>query len=56
LILTEAGGSFTYFNGDPLLYNRGDVCQWGGIMASPSHYHAELCHRATEILAEIDEK
>lgn len=56
LIFTEAGGNFTHFNGDPLLYNRGDVCQWGGIMASPRNYHQELCRQATEILTEIDGK
>ncbi|MFN5516019.1 MAG: 3'(2'),5'-bisphosphate nucleotidase CysQ, partial [Cyanobacteriota bacterium] len=30
LILTEAGGEFSYFDGSPVLYNRGDVRQWGG--------------------------
>jgi 3'(2'), 5'-bisphosphate nucleotidase len=56
LIFTEAGGNFTYFNGDPLHYNRGDVCQWGGILASHRHCHQQLCQQATEILAEIDAK
>ncbi|MEG3435728.1 3'(2'),5'-bisphosphate nucleotidase CysQ [Pannus brasiliensis CCIBt3594] len=56
LILTEAGGKFTYFDGTPVRYNRGDVCQWGGIMASNGHCHDELCRMATEILEEIDSK
>lgn len=54
LILTEAGGKFTHFNGEALIYNRGDVRQWGGLMASNGHCHQKLCDRATEILAEID--
>lgn len=56
LILTEAGGSFSYFNGDPVFYNQGDVKKWGGIMASNGHSHQLLCEQATAILAEIDGK
>lgn len=54
LILTEAGGKFTHFNGDPLKYNRGDVRQWGGLLASNGHCHEALCQKATELLAQID--
>lgn len=54
LILTEAGGKFTHFNGDPLTYNKGDVKQWGGLMASNGHCHEILCEKATAFLAEID--
>ncbi len=54
LILTEAGGQFTHFNGDPLQYNTGDVNQWGGLMASNGHCHAQLCQEAEKILAQID--
>ena len=54
LILTEAGGKFTHENGDPLIYNRGDVRQWGCLIASNGHCHQELCAEATEILAKID--
>lgn len=56
LILNEAGGKFTHFDGTPLLYNQGDVSQWGGMMASNGHSHESLCTQALEILAEIDEK
>jgi 3'(2'), 5'-bisphosphate nucleotidase len=56
LILTEAGGQFTYFNGKPLEYNRGDVRQWGGLMASNGQCHEMLCQRVTETLAAIDQK
>lgn len=48
LILTEAGGKFTHFSGEPLTYNRGDVRQWGGLMASNGHCHQQLCQLATE--------
>ncbi|NEQ24918.1 MAG: 3'(2'),5'-bisphosphate nucleotidase CysQ [Microcoleus sp. SIO2G3] len=54
LILTEAGGQFTHFNGNPLRYNTGDVNQWGGLIASNGHCHAELCNAAGKILAQID--
>ncbi|MDB9314450.1 hypothetical protein PN462_15160 [Spirulina sp. CS-785/01] len=54
LILTEAGGKFTNFAGEDLYYNKGDVRQWGGLMASNGHCHEELCQLATQGLAEID--
>jgi 3'(2'), 5'-bisphosphate nucleotidase len=54
LILTEAGGKFTHFNGEPLIYNQGDVRQWGGLLASNGHCHEILCQQATELLAQID--
>jgi 3'(2'), 5'-bisphosphate nucleotidase len=56
LILTEAGGKFTHFEGHNLTYNKGDVKQWGGIMASNGHCHEELCQKSLEILAKIDSK
>ena len=55
LILTEAGGEFTYFNGDRLLYNRGDVNQWGGVFASNGSFHGSLCQKSIEILVDIDQ-
>jgi 3'(2'), 5'-bisphosphate nucleotidase len=54
LILTEAGGKFSYFDGQPVRYNRGDVRQWGGIMASNGPCHQQLCQLSTAILAQID--
>lgn len=54
LILTEAGGKFTHFSGAPLIYNRGDVKQWGGLMASNGYCHELLCEKAKAILAEVD--
>jgi 3'(2'), 5'-bisphosphate nucleotidase len=42
LILTEAGGEFTYHDGQPILYNRGDVSQWGCAIASNGEWHQEL--------------
>ncbi|MEM6502892.1 MAG: inositol monophosphatase family protein [Cyanobacteria bacterium P01_C01_bin.89] len=55
LILTEAGGKFTHFDGQPLLYNQGDPCQWGGRAASNSLCHGELCEKVTQILRKIDQ-
>jgi 3'(2'), 5'-bisphosphate nucleotidase len=54
LILTEAGGQFTYMDETPLQYNRGDVNQWGCLIASNGQFHADLCGAARQILAEID--
>jgi 3'(2'), 5'-bisphosphate nucleotidase len=50
LILTEAGGQFTHFDGSPLLYNQEDVTQWGGLLASNGQNHDFLCAEATRIL------
>jgi 3'(2'), 5'-bisphosphate nucleotidase len=54
LILTEAGGQFTHFDATPLMYNQGDINQWGGLMASNGLCHQALCTQASEILAKID--
>ncbi|MBE9092563.1 3'(2'),5'-bisphosphate nucleotidase CysQ [Tychonema sp. LEGE 07203] len=54
LILTEAGGRFTRFDGSALQYNRGDVSQWGGLLASNGCCHDALCGDAERILGEID--
>ena len=54
LILTEAGGQFTHFDGSPLQYNQRDVSQWGGLLASNGHCHAALCDAAERILAELE--
>ena len=54
LILTEAGGQFTHFDGTPLMYNQGDVSQWGGLLASNGQCHAQLCQEAERILATLD--
>jgi 3'(2'), 5'-bisphosphate nucleotidase len=55
LILTEAGGKFSYFEGNEVLYNQGDVVKWGGIMASNGPYHDALCQQSIEILKELDQ-
>jgi len=54
LILTEAGGKFTHFNGTALTYNMGDINQWGGLLASNSQYHQQLCQDAEKILAQFE--
>ena len=51
LILTEAGGKFTHFDGTPLKYNQGDVSQWGGLLASNGYCHIALCNEAERVLA-----
>lgn len=54
LILTEAGGKFTHFDGTPLQYNTGDISQWGGLLASNGKCHEMLCKQAESILEEFD--
>ncbi|MGH1394304.1 MAG: 3'(2'),5'-bisphosphate nucleotidase CysQ family protein [Trichormus sp.] len=53
LILTEAGGQFTHFNGNMLQYNTGDINQWGGLLASSSQHHNILCQQAAKILEQL---
>jgi 3'(2'), 5'-bisphosphate nucleotidase len=54
LILTEAGGQFSHFDLTPLTYNRGDVEQWGGFLASNGQGHAHLCQQIQTILTELE--
>ncbi|AFY96710.1 3'(2'),5'-bisphosphate nucleotidase CysQ family protein [Chamaesiphon minutus] len=42
LILTEAGGTFTQQDGSPLIYNQGDVSQWGYRIASTGEWHQQI--------------
>jgi 3'(2'), 5'-bisphosphate nucleotidase len=55
LILTEAGGQFTHFDGRPLMYAQGDVNQWGGLLASNGTCHEFLCRQAADALAIMDQ-
>ena len=54
IILTEAGGKFSYENGNPVYYNQGDVKKWGCIVATNGHCHDTLCEQITKTLADID--
>jgi 3'(2'), 5'-bisphosphate nucleotidase len=54
LILTEAGGKFSYLNGEPVYYNQGDVTRWGCIVATNGKCHEVLCEKASAVLDEID--
>jgi 3'(2'), 5'-bisphosphate nucleotidase len=53
LILTEAGGQFTHFDGSLLQYNTGDINQWGGLLASNGEHHQVLCETAANLLAQF---
>ncbi len=46
IILTEAGGKLSHFDGSLLIYNKPDISQWGNILASNGHCHDQLCDRA----------
>ncbi|GAB4526210.1 MAG: 3'(2'),5'-bisphosphate nucleotidase CysQ [Pleurocapsa sp.] len=54
LILTEAGGKFSYVNGEPVFYNQGDVKKWGCIIATNGKCHELLCEKSAAIIEEID--
>jgi 3'(2'), 5'-bisphosphate nucleotidase len=54
IILTEAGGRFSYLNGEPVYYNQGDVIRWGCIVATNGKCHEVLCEKASDVLDEID--
>ena len=43
LILTEAGGMFTYSNGEIPQYNYQDVNKWGCLISSNGVIHQEIC-------------
>ena len=53
-VLLAAGGAFSHADGEPLLYNDGDVRQAGCLIASNGKAQAELCELARACLAEID--
>lgn len=53
-VLLAAGGSFSHADGEPLLYNTGDVRQAGCLIASNNKAQAELCELARACLAELD--
>jgi 3'(2'), 5'-bisphosphate nucleotidase len=50
LILTEAGGKFTYINGGLIMYNREDVNQWDAVLATNGTCHDSICLTAQTIL------
>lgn len=54
LILTEAGGKYTHFDGTPLQYNTGDINQWGGLLASNGKCHEMLCKESETIIEEFE--
>jgi len=51
LVLTEAGGKFTHFDGSLLQYNTDDIHQWGGLLASNGEHHQQLCQTAENLLS-----
>lgn len=55
IILREAGGQFTDLTGAPLLYNRPDPRNWGGIVASNGPAHAQIV-AATQAVLEAEAK
>jgi len=55
IILTEAGGQMTFMNGEPLVYNKLDVNQFGLVIASNGPFHQELCTMAAAAMANIPE-
>lgn len=53
LILTEAGGKYTHFDGNRLQYNTGDISQWGGLLASNGKCHEIICKKSENVLQEF---
>ena len=54
LILTEAGGVVTDLDGKEITYNREDVYEQGGILATNGTIHGDLQSRVAECEAEIE--
>ena len=53
LILTEAGGKFTHFDGSLLQYNNQDINQWGGLIGSNGEHHQQLCEAVEKLMVEF---
>ena len=53
-LLRAAGGRFSHADGQPLLYNTGDVRQAGCLIASHGACHTEICAKAAVAMAQID--
>lgn len=53
-VLLAAGGAFTHADGQPLLYNTGDVRQAGCLIASHGKAHAVLEKQAARAMGMID--
>ncbi len=51
IVLTEAGGKLSRFDGSPLTYNNPDVVQWGNVIASNGRSHDLLCQLAQAAIA-----
>ncbi|MBF2063990.1 MAG: 3'(2'),5'-bisphosphate nucleotidase CysQ [Calothrix sp. C42_A2020_038] len=54
LILSEAGGLYTSYDGSLLKYNTEEINKWGGLLASNGKYHNILCQEASKYLAEFE--
>ena len=54
IILQEAGGQATYFDGQPLLYNRPDLRQLQPIVASNGKVHQRLSQLCQQALREFE--
>jgi 3'(2'), 5'-bisphosphate nucleotidase len=53
VILTESGGRLTDLWGEQYRYDRSDVQNWGGIIASNGFVHEEVVRRMKPLLAEF---
>ncbi|MFN5856035.1 MAG: 3'(2'),5'-bisphosphate nucleotidase CysQ [Pseudanabaenaceae cyanobacterium] len=51
IILSEAGGRLSRFDGSDLTYNNLEIRQFGAILGSNGNCHAQLCERSQEALA-----
>ena len=53
-VLVAAGGAFSHADGSPLVYNHGQRCQAGCLIASHGPCHGELERRAAAAMINID--
>ncbi len=54
IVLSEAGGTVSRFDGAALVYNKADMQLWGGLIASNGVTHDQWCTRLPELLAEVE--
>jgi 3'(2'), 5'-bisphosphate nucleotidase len=54
IVLTDAGGAVSRFDGEPLVYNREDTHLWGGLIASNGFTHHRLCALLPVLLEQVE--
>lgn len=55
IVLTEAGGAMSRFDGGDLLYNQPDLHLWGGLIADNGVTHGSWCKLLPDVLSQVEQ-